>query len=149
MAKKNLNPEGLLNELKGGSSFFPSSSAPTKQEELQPPMVQEKDTHDTVIPRTHEPMTPSNRDTTIPASEDECVEDIRKAVKKIGKEGATQRLTVEEKQAVADIEYRYQFQGIRTSGNEIIRIALNYAVEDYRKHGEKSILAKVLQRLNS
>jgi hypothetical protein len=148
MGKKNLNPEGLINELKGGSSFFPTQTEPRKPTKTQTrPTEQDKHMNDTMIPRYHEPMTPTTHDTTIP--EDELLETVRKAVKQIGKEGATQRLTLEEKQALADIEYSYQRQGIRTSGNEIIRIALNYAVEDYRKHGENSILAKVLKRLNS
>jgi len=106
-----------------------------------------------VIPRYHdttiEPVIPRTHDTMTPQSEDEVIEIVRKAVKQIGKEGATQRLTIEEKQALADIEYSYKRQGIRTSGNEIIRIALNFAVEDYQKNGEHSILAKVLKRLNS
>jgi hypothetical protein len=150
MGKKNLNPEGLINELKGGSSFFPAQTEPIKQGETHtPPTEQDKHIHDTVIPRYHEPITPTTHDTMIPDNEDELLEAVRKAVKQIGKEGATQRLTLEEKQALADIEYRYQRQGIRTSGNEIIRIALNYAVENYRKNGENSLLAKVLKRLNS
>ena len=105
--------------------------------------------HDTVIPRHHDTTTPSNHDTTIPFSEEEMIEAVRKAVKQIGKEPATQRLTLAEKQALDDIEYRYKRQGIKTSGNEIIRIATNYLVRDYRQNGEKSILAKVLTRLNS
>ena len=50
---------------------------------------------------------------------------------------------------LADIEYSYRRQGIRTSENEITRIAINYFVEEYRKNGENSVLAKVLKRLNS
>ena len=70
-------------------------------------------------------------------------------MKQIGKEPATQRLTMQEKQVIADIEYTYKRQGIKTSGNEIIRIATNYIVKDYKNNGEESILAKVLKRLNS
>ena len=84
----------------------------------------------------------------IPLSEEDMIEAVRKAVKQIGKEPATQRLTLEEKQGLDDIEYSYKRQGIKTSGNEIIRIATNYIVRDYRKNGENSILAKVLNRLN-
>jgi hypothetical protein len=50
---------------------------------------------------------------------------------------------------MADIEYRYRRLGIRTSENEITRIAINYFVEDYRKNGERSLLARVLKSLNS
>ena len=61
------------------------------------------------------------------------IEAVRKAVKHIGKEPATQRLTLEEKQALDDIEYSYKRQGIKTSGNEIIRIATNCIVRDFCK----------------
>ncbi|SRR5260370_336552 len=110
-------------------------------------------TPDTKIPRhhdtTHDTMIPRNHDTTVPPTEDEIIEEVRKAVRQIGKEPATQRLTLAEKQALADIEYSYKRQGIKTSGNEIIRIATNYIVRDYQQNGENSILAKVLKRLNS
>ena len=94
-------------------------------------------------------MIPRNHDTTLSLSEDEILEAVRKAVKQVGKEAATQRLTLEEKQALADIEYSYQRQGIRTSGNEIMRIATNYIIRDYRKNGENSVLAKIIKQLNS
>jgi hypothetical protein len=70
---------------------------------------------------------------------------VRWAVKQIGKESATQRLTLAEKQALLDIEYTYRRQGIRTSGNELIRIATNYLIEEYKQNGEGSILAKMLR----
>jgi hypothetical protein len=70
-------------------------------------------------------------------------------VKQIGKEAATHRFTLDEKNHLADIEYTYKRQGIRTSENEITRIAINYFIEDYRQNGEESLLAKILKRLNS
>ena len=76
------------------------------------------------------------------------LESVRKAVKQIGKEPATQRLTLEEKQALRAIEFTYAQQGITTSGNEIIRVGMNFILKDYQKNGENSILAKVLKRLN-
>src|ERR1700730_11053917 len=128
--KKHLDATSIVNELSGQSVFFPKKPAEAQTTEEQPPLTPQGDT---VIPRHHEPMIPTTHDTMIPKGEDEVIEAVRKAVKHIGKEGATQRLTLEEKQALADIEYSYKRQGMRTSGNEIIRIALNCAVEDYRK----------------
>ncbi len=98
---------------------------------------------DTAIPRYH--------DTTIPAgeTEEQTYEAVRKAVKQVGKEPATQRLTLEEKRALMDIEYTYKCRGVRTSGNEIIRIATNYVIREYKKNGDKSILAKILEKINS
>src|SRR2546421_11220723 len=149
--KKQLNTDAITNELEG-SVFFPSR---TKNPSPHEPVEQnDRDTpHDTAIPRyletIHDTTIPRHHDTSIPLSEEDMIEAVRKAVKQIGKEPATQRLTLEEKQALDDIEYRYKRQGIKTSGNEIIRIATNYIVRDYRQNGENSILAKVLHRLNS
>ena len=56
---------------------------------------------------------------------------------------------LDEKNLLADIEYTYKRQGIRTSENEITRIAINYFIEDYRQNGEQSLLAKLLKHLNS
>jgi outer membrane biosynthesis protein TonB len=109
--------------------------------------------HDAVTPRYHGTMTgfmvSRHHKTALPSSNDTLVEEVRKAVGQFGKEPATQRLTTEEKDAISDIEYSYKRQGIETSGNEIIRIALNYLIREYRENGENSILAKVISKLNS
>ena len=159
MSKKNLNPAALVNELKGGSSFFPArQQEPNNHKEAIPPIrpaqpkpkpKSDRPTPDTVIPRNHDTMTPSNHGIMTPPLEDELLETVRKAVKQIGKEAATQRLTLDEKQGLVDIEYSYKRQGIKTSGNEIMRIATNYIIKDFRHNGENSILAKVLRKLNS
>jgi hypothetical protein len=94
-------------------------------------------------------MQPRNHGTVIPLDESAIFEAVRKAVKQIGKEEATHRFTIEEKNQLADIEYTYKRQGIRTSENEITRIAINYFIEDYRANGEQSLLAEILKRLNS
>ena len=95
----------------------------------------------TVIPR--------NRDTTKPQYHNELVEEIRKSVKKLGKEAATHRFTIEEKKALADIIYQYKGQGVRTSENQIARISINFLIEDYRENGKNSVLSRVIERLNA
>ncbi len=154
--KKKLDTSGVMNELRGNSVFFPKKQEEQNHQEQQPttpPLAEQnkagEKSSDTTVSRYHETVIPSNHDTMIPLSEEGMIEAVRKAVKQIGKEPATQRLTLEEKQALDDIEYSYKRQGIKTSGNEIIRIATNYIVRDYRQNGENSILAKVLNRLNS
>src|SRR5436305_1591470 len=109
MSKKNLNVDGLLNELKGGSSFFPVRQPEPIQQKPpfpdSPPVAatsqKKKDHHDTTIPRYHDTvvdtMVSSNHDAMIPETEEELLEAVRKAVKQVGKEPATQRLTLEEK----------------------------------------------------
>ncbi len=168
--KKKLDTSGVLNELRGNSVFFPKKPQSAIQERVQAPPTPlaqvaqqprapesvkeptikgEQRTHDTVIPRHHETMQPSNHDTTTPQPEAVIFEVVRKAVKQIGKEAATHRFTLDEKNLLADIEYTYKRQGIRTSENEITRIAINYFIEDYRQNGEQSLLAKLLKHLNS
>jgi hypothetical protein len=75
------------------------------------------------------------------------IDAIRKTVKSVGKEVAFVRLTPEEKNRLADIAYTYRRQGVKTSENEISRIAINFLLEDYKTNGEASILAKVLASL--
>ena len=79
---------------------------------------------------------------------DAIIEVIRKAVRIIGKEPSTHRMTPEEKRAIVDIVYAYKMQGVRTTENEIARIAINFLVEDYKENGENSVLHQVLQALN-
>lgn len=98
-------------------------------------------------PRHHDTMQPSNHDTVIPRYHDGIIESVRKAVKELGKEAATHRFTEEEKKAIVDIIYAYKGQGIRTSENEIARIAVNFLIEDHRENGENSILHQVLKAL--
>src|SRR5712691_10474067 len=105
--KKTLNTSGVMNELRGQSVFFPHMKEETQQEIEKPASV-----------RYHGTMTPSDHDTTV-SPDEEIIEKARKAVKQIGKEAATHRFTLEEKNMMADIEYRYRRLGIRTSENEI------------------------------
>ena len=74
---------------------------------------------------------------------------IRKAVKEFGKEAATHRFTTDEKRLIADLVYTYNRQGIRTSENEITRIAVNFILQDHQENGESCILNLVLQALHA
>jgi len=105
--------------------------------------------HDTMTPRYHGTTQPRNHGVMIPHGEAAIFELVRRSVKQIGKEAATHRFTLDEKSLLADIEYTYKRQGIRTSENEITRIAINYFIEDYRQNGEQSILGKILKLLNA
>ncbi len=73
---------------------------------------------------------------------------VRKAVKEFGKEAATHRFTQAEKKALNELVYTYRQQGMRTSENEITRIAINYLLHDHQVNGQNSILHKSLQSLN-
>ena len=83
-----------------------------------------------------------------PRYHDTIIELVRRGVKDFGKEAATHRFTLDEKKAIADIIYTYKSRGVRTSENEIARIAVNFLVEDFKENGEASVLDKVLKALN-
>src|SRR5512132_4192278 len=129
------------------------STKPTPPPRETPQLPDKPQTNDTVISRHHDTtvsiMQPRHHDTTIPQADDDIFDVVRKAVKQIGKDAATHRFTLDEKNLLADIEYTYKRNGIRTSENEITSIAINYFIEDYRKKGESSLLATIIKRLNS
>lgn len=99
-------------------------------------------------PRHRDTMPPSYHDTMQPRHHATIVEAVRAAVRNFGKEAATHRFTLEEKKAIADLVYTYKRLGIKTSENEITRIGVNFLIEDYRQHGEDSILHHILTALN-
>ena len=100
-------------------------------------------------PSNHETTQPRYHDTTVSRYHDTIIELIRKAVKEHGKEAATHRFTADEKKAIAGIIYAYLSQGIRTSENQIARIAINFIINDHRENGENSVLDRALRALNS
>ena len=102
----------------------------------------------TTTPSNRDTTTPRNHDTTVSRYHDTIIEVVRKAVKELGKEAATHRFTLKEKKAIASIIYTYKSRSIKTSENEIARIAINFVVEDYHENGKTSILHKVLKALN-
>jgi hypothetical protein len=140
MSKK-LNELGLESEL-SGSAFFQSVTERSRPRHEATAAEGKTAGNAASMPsRPHATMPPVN-------SADDLIEVIRKAVKQLGKEEATYRLTPEEKQTLAEVVYSYGLAGLKTSQNEITRIAVNYLLEDYRANREKSVLARVLERLN-
>lgn len=165
--KKQLTNDKLLEDLKS-SAFFRGRVSPTaeKNEPIKPvkevnevsplpqpaktPEIQTtkkteikgevKQARDTTVSRHHDTMTPRYHDTTIEA--------IRRAVKQIGKEAATHRFTVAEKQEIANIVFSYKNKGLYTSENEVSRVAINFIIEDYKENGEESVLVRALKALN-
>ena len=107
------------------------------------PLFQKKDV-DSKIPSSpssnHAPMPPDNQD--------EVIEHIRQSVKQIGKEAGTYRITREEKKALLEMCYSFRLAGIRTSENEITRIALNYLIHDHKSNPKNSILERVIEAIH-
>lgn len=132
-------------EMKGFST--PLSDKPTlKNEKIG--KRQHKKHKATMKPRYRDTTIPRNHDTTTPRYHDTIIKIIRKAVKDFGKEAATHRFTIAEKKAIADIIFRFRAKDIKTSENEITRIAVNFIVRDYQDNGNKSILERTLKALN-
>jgi len=102
-------------------------------------------TRATTVSRNHDTAADTTASDTLP---DNALETVRRAVRTLGKEAATYRFTQAEKRALSGIVYAYKERGIKTSENEITRIALNYLIDEYRRNSTSSILAQVLARLN-
>ena len=103
---------------------------------------------DTTTPRYHDTTIPSNHASIQPSIHGVSIDVVRKAVKEFGKEAATHRFTEAEKKEIADLIYTYKNTGIRTSENEVTRIAVNFIIGDYKENGENSVLHKILEALN-
>jgi len=92
----------------------------------------------------HDSKIASYQDSTL----DSMIDGVRKAVRVRGNEQSIHRLSREEKRAVKDLVYEYDKDGVRTSENEVTRIALNWLIVDHKERGEESILARVLSAMN-
>lgn len=81
---------------------------------------------------------------------DDYAEAIRRVVKEVGRETSPLRLTPAENVSLEDIIYSLKREAnIRTDKTQIIRIALNYIINDYLAMPSESILTTVLERLNA
>ena len=141
-------PEKL--EMKGFSP--PQPTEPAKKEK---DVVEKKRSKSVKAPKTqrrHAIMQSSNhaiiQSSMTSRRHDAIIEIVRKTVKVIGKEPSTHRLTPEEKKAIIDIVYSYKSRGIKTSENEIARIAIDFLVNEYKENRENSILHKAIKALN-
>jgi len=169
--KKKLNTDNIMNELKGGSAHFrqaeaveeetPDTIAPEEEAIAEEPVVEEEKSPvtDAVAEEEEQKVsktrarrpTRSKPDTSATTSSEQAdlIELIRKNVKPVGKEAAFCRFTPEEKSALGDIIYTYKRNGVRTSENEVVRVAVNWLIENYHADGQHSVLAQVLDRLNA
>lgn len=170
MNNKRLNEDSIVNELKGSSHFFqqeadsplitppskdPASDTVTPPESLQSE-IQGNDPSAPLEEHPSEDKPQTDNQANTPASSDASmlanyqatlVEEIRRTVKTLGKEVSFVRLTPEEKNQLVDIVYTYKRQGVKTSENEIHRIAVNCMLVDYKANGHASVLARVIAAL--
>ena len=121
---------------------------PVKSKKPKTKKVEQPINRDTMIPSNHDTTVSRYQDTTTPRIHGVLIDLVRKAVKEFGKEAATHRFTEAEKKEIGDLIYTYKNRGIKTSENEITRVAVNFIVEDYKENGENSVLHKILEALN-
>jgi hypothetical protein len=151
--------DAIRTELSQQSVFFLPGKQPVPSDEFSPlPAPQEEHTSSSEkhpapneqndMQASQQASTDASKHASMIASEVD-LEGIRKTLKFVGKEVLYVRLTPEEKKRVSSIEYTYQQQGIKTSGNEIGRIGINFLLADYKTNGEHSILAKLLAALHT
>ena len=74
---------------------------------------------------------------------------LQQNLKTIGKEIYYVRITPEEKARIEDVLHALKRRGMRTSANELGRIALNQLLADYEAQGEESMLIRVLSRMRA
>lgn len=169
MSKK-LDENGIVNELKGSSVFFrqeeelspheespslptnvsPSQGTATRlrsdlKEAVRPSITATSEPSNSIAP--HESTQAISNASMHARKVENVIDEIRKTVKTIGKSELYVRITSEEKDRLVDIVYTYKRQGVKTSENEVSRIALNYLITDYQANGQASILAQVIEAL--
>ena len=73
---------------------------------------------------------------------------LHATVKHCGKEAATYRFARREKTELMELVYRYGKRGYRTSENEIVRIAVNWMLEEHKTRAKRGVLHLVLRALH-
>lgn len=172
MSKKTIDTSKITNDLQGASSFFGKSDknatrkdakkvsrsqSPKSSPAITPPMPESS-----VIYEAPAAASSENKQDAGEATQDSerdgaelaslhasMLASIRGVVRKIGKESVYVRVTPEEKVRLSDIVYTLKREGVRTTENEVSRIALNYLIEDYKLNGERSMLAQVIEALQA
>jgi len=122
------------------SSPVPSQAGEQEASQERPVVRRQQGNQDTVQSSKHASMHA--------IMDESIIEFMRSAVKAVGKESATYRLTPEEKKALLELTFTYKVQGYKTSENELTRIAVNFILEDHKQNGRNSVLEKVLQALS-
>jgi hypothetical protein len=91
--------------------------------------------------RKHAAMTPRYHDSMIAI--------IARSVRDVGKEVSTYRLTQQEKTALVEIIYHYRMRNCRLSENEIVRIAINLLIEDYKNDKKSCMLSRIAEAMKA
>lgn len=146
-----------VDELKSQETEKPKPSPPAQQRSAEEVATSDKPQRQQA--RSHaskqERRSPDNQygeqagtqASTLASHPPEWIEAIRKVVKATGKEVTFTRLTLQEKGRLTDVVYGFRRQGIKTSENEVLRIAINHLLADFEACGKRSFLQKVIEAL--
>jgi len=172
--KKVLDTEKITNELRGASVFFPAQNSQAEpsmvsptQEEIKVRSDHQAEAHEetevearsalgAVTPSRRHAVMPSRSHAVTPAQVQEHLlidrhkwgaERAVAALKLIGSEKGTMRLTSEERGKLKSTAFNYQTSGVNLSENEILRIALNYLLEEDEYPGSHSRLDQIITEL--
>jgi hypothetical protein len=146
---------GDLMKLNKAPKAQQTEPTPPSPAEVDQPVAQEfpltllARTNKSKRPRKPDSTQSGNQDIMLSRYPDSMIESIRKAVRFVGKDPFFGRFTPEEKSLLADIAYNHKRKGIKTSENEIARIAVNFIAHDHQEKGKDSILSRVLEALNT
>ena len=99
----------------------------------KPPGEDTEPKHDTMTPRYH----------------DSLIATIARSVREVGKEVSTYRLTVQEKETLAEIIYHFRRDKCRLSENEIARIAINLLIEDFKSNKKSCMLSRIAEAMKA
>jgi len=77
------------------------------------------------------------------------IESLRKAVKPLGDKVSYVRLTDAEKDGLREVVVALSRQGLKTTENEVSRIAIAYLLSDHAKNGPDSVVTRVIEALLS
>jgi predicted DsbA family dithiol-disulfide isomerase len=121
----------------------------TKPKTVSPAEEKPKEEQKTPRPSKELPKKAIKKESKSASTRASMIETIRKTVKSLGAKVSFTRVTPEEKARLADIIYTYKRQGVKTSENEINRIAMNFLIEDFHNNGKESVLAQVIEALNA
>ena len=167
MNKKKIDVGKVANELREGSVFFRPPAAETPEAPEAGPVA-------SPTPRRPEGVTTRRRDVTTARLPDAAADRrhdsaasrrrgaaaaregardrataLAQGVQELGTKRTTIRFSRSEKAALREIVHTYDRREIRTTENELTRIAVSWLVEDYRELGEGSVLARVVAQLQT
>jgi hypothetical protein len=143
MSKK-LNTDQIRQDLEG-SAFFPNGQ--TGKERTPPEPTQDSKHASKQASKQASTLASKPTKGAAPMLPQEWLTAIRKTVRVPGREVTYVRLSSEEKARLFEVVSTYKLQGHKITETEISRIAVNFILEDYRAHGEQSILAQALAAL--